>query len=290
MKKKFLRIVAAAVTLFTVIFWAGIFPAGANLEEIIREDVSYLNLPAKGKAGDRVYFVEPGDTLSSVAAKFKVKADIITKANKLANVNYIEAGQELFIPEETIKHKVQPGENLTGIAGSYGVPVEELIKLNHLLDKDMLLAGQELLISADTGAALPAWNSVSGLPVSELAWPVVGWISSGFGQREGRPHEGVDIATQEGEPIHAVRSGVVIFTGDRGTYGLTVIIDHGGGLTSLYAHTSAILVVEGQQVEEGQLIARVGTTGHSTGPHLHLEVRLNGVPYDPLLCLKRMYA
>jgi murein DD-endopeptidase MepM/ murein hydrolase activator NlpD len=290
MRKKFFRIGAAAMFLLTVVFGAAIFPAGANLEEIIREDVSYFNFPEKGKGGARVYVVEPGDTLSSIAAKFKIKAYRISEANKLANVNHIETGQELLIPDETVKHMVQPGETLTEIAASYGAPVEELTKLNRLPNKDMLIAGQELLISTGESAVLPAWNPTIGLPVNEMIWPVAGWISSGFGMREGRPHEGVDIAAQEGDPVRAVRAGVVIFAGERGTYGLTVIVDHGGGLSSLYAHNSAILVEEGQQVEEGQLIARVGATGRSTGPHLHLEVRLKGVPYDPMLCLKRMYA
>lgn len=289
MRKKSFKI-GAAVTVISlmVVLGAAILPAGANLEEIIREDASYFNLPVGGEGGARIYVVEPGDTLSSVANKFKIKEVLISEANKLANVNYIVAGQELFIPGEAVKHIVQLGETLTGIAAFYGAPVEELTELNQLPNKDMLLAGQELLISAGKSAVLPAWNPTLGLPVNEMIWPVAGWISSGFGMREGRPHEGVDIAAQEGDPVRAVRTGVVIFAGERGTYGLTVIVDHGGGLTSLYAHNSAILVEEGQQVKEGQLIARVGATGRSTGPHLHLEVRLKDVPYDPMLCLKRM--
>ncbi|MEW5898321.1 MAG: M23 family metallopeptidase [Bacillota bacterium] len=286
-----MKLVIAILTALVIFSGTGSLPAGAGLDELLREDVPYFNLPPVGGHEPQVYLVQPGDTLLSIASRFGVKIDLLAAANKLADLNYIEAGRELVIPGGTIRHKVLPGETLTGIAGTYGVPLEELAKVNHLPDQDLLFAGQNLLIPvAGRGAALPAWNPTLGLPVDELPWPVIGWISSGFGLRDGRPHEGLDIAAEEGDPIRAVRSGRVVFAGNRGTYGLTVIIDHGGGLTTLYGHASAILVREGQWVREGQLIARVGNTGRSTGPHLHLEVRLNGVPYDPLLCLQRMYA
>lgn len=279
------------LTALAIFSGTGSLPAGAGLDELLREDVPYFNLSPVGGGEPQVYLVQPGDTLLSIASRFGVKLDLLAAANKLADLNYIEAGRELIIPGGTIRHKVLPGETLTGIAGAYGVPLEELVNANHLPNQDLLFAGQNLLIpAAGRGAALPAWNPTLGLPVDELPWPVTGWISSGFGLRDGRPHEGLDIAAEEGDPIRAVRSGRVVFAGSRGTYGLTVIIDHGGGLTTLYGHASAILVREGQWVGEGQLIARVGNTGRSTGPHLHLEVRLNGVPYDPILCLKRVYA
>jgi len=286
--KKVLTIIT--VTALAIFSGAGNFAARAGLDELIREDVPYFNAPPVGGSEPRVYLVQPGDTLTAVAARFGVKISLLAAANKLASLDYIEAGRELVIPGGVLKHRVQPGETLIGIAGSYGVSVAELVRVNNLADENLLFAGQSLLIPATGGAVLPAWSPALGLPVNELAWPVVGWISSGFGLRDGRPHEGLDIAAEEGEPVRAVRSGRVVFAGDRGTYGLTIIIDHGGGLTTLYGHNSAILVTEGQWVKEGQIIARVGNTGRSTGPHLHLEVRLNGLPYDPLLCLKRMYA
>ncbi len=288
---KTLKLVIAILTALAIFSGTGSLPAGAGLDELLREDVPYFNLPPVGGREPQVYLVQPGDTLLSIASRFGVKIDLLAAANKLTDLNYLEAGRELIIPGGTIRHKVLPGETLTRIAGTYGVSLEELMKANHLPDQDLLFAGQNLLIPvAGRGAALPAWNPAPGLPVDELPWPVSGWISSGFGLRDGRPHEGLDIAAEEGDPIRAVRSGRVVFAGNRGTYGLTVIIDHGGGLTTLYGHASAILVREGQWVRGGQLIARVGNTGRSTGPHLHLEVRLNGVPYDPLLCLKRMAA
>ena len=105
--------------------------------------------------------------------------------------------------------------------------------------------------------------------------------------RDGRPHEGIDIAAEEGTPIRAAASGRVVFAGPRGTYGLAVIIEHGGGLSTLYAHCSRIMVEVGDSVGTSTVIALAGNTGNSRGPHLHLEVQKNGVPLDPLTLLEQ---
>ncbi len=98
-------------------------------------------------------------------------------------------------------------------------------------------------------------------------------------------HEGIDIAASTGAPIWAAAAGTVIHAGWLGGYGNLVVLDHGNGLATAYAHCSAILVGVGQTVAQGETIALVGSTGHSTGPHLHFEVRVNGVAVDPLLYL-----
>ncbi len=94
-------------------------------------------------------------------------------------------------------------------------------------------------------------------------------------------HHGVDIAAEEGRPIKAVDNGTVVFAGERGTYGNTIIINHSRGIRTLYAHASTLEVSAGNRVKRGQVIGRVGSTGHSTGPHLHLELWYKGVPLDP---------
>jgi murein DD-endopeptidase MepM/ murein hydrolase activator NlpD len=116
---------------------------------------------------------------------------------------------------------------------------------------------------------------------SGLIWPVNGPVVSGFGLRWGRMHTGIDIGVGYGTPIHAAASGTVIFAGWMGGYGNFVIVDHGGGLSTAYAHQSSI-AVGGGAVSQGQVLGYVGCTGHCFGPHLHFEVRINGSPVDPL--------
>jgi murein DD-endopeptidase MepM/ murein hydrolase activator NlpD len=111
-------------------------------------------------------------------------------------------------------------------------------------------------------------------------------LTSKFGQRWGRRHEGIDLAAPGGTPYHAIARGKVILARPNGGYGNCIMIDHGGGIVSVYGHSSAILVKEGQIVEAGEVIGRVGNTGYSFGDHLHLEVRVNGVQQDPIPYLK----
>ena len=113
-------------------------------------------------------------------------------------------------------------------------------------------------------------------------WPVHGVVTSGYGWRWGRMHEGIDIAVASGTPVVAAASGTVIVAGWMGGYGNLVVIDHGNGISTAYGHNSSVTVGAGQLVAQGQLIAYSGSTGHSTGPHVHFEVRINGSPVDPL--------
>ncbi|NLC06985.1 MAG: peptidoglycan DD-metalloendopeptidase family protein [Syntrophomonadaceae bacterium] len=124
-------------------------------------------------------------------------------------------------------------------------------------------------------------------PTGKLLRPISGAITSDYGMRihpilkEKRMHTGIDLRGAKGTPIKAAESGTVIFTGWMGAYGQVVIIDHGGGLSTMYAHQSSILVTNGQKVARGEIIGKVGSTGWSTGPHLHFEVRKNGTPVNP---------
>jgi murein DD-endopeptidase MepM/ murein hydrolase activator NlpD len=115
-----------------------------------------------------------------------------------------------------------------------------------------------------------------------LIWPVNGPVTSPFGMRWGRMHEGIDIGVPYGTPIHAAASGRVIYAGWMEGYGNLTAIDHGRGLSTAYGHQSSIGVSVGQTVTQGQVIGYVGCTGHCFGPHLHFEVRINGRPVDPL--------
>lgn len=125
-------------------------------------------------------------------------------------------------------------------------------------------------------------NGAPATTLSQLAWPVSGTITSRFGPRWGRMHEGLDVAANTGTPVIAAASGTVLSAGREGNYGNLVLINHGGGLVTAYAHLNAINVRAGQDISVGNSVGTVGSTGNSSGPHLHFEVRVNNVPYDPL--------
>jgi len=148
----------------------------------------------------------------------------------------------------------------------------------HEAEEDLEAASAALAsqIRGSSGGSTGDGSSSSG-----FIWPVHGVITSGFGPRWGRMHEGIDIAAPGGTPIRAVADGTIIFAGWMGGYGNLTVIDHGNGLSTAYAHQSAIYI-GGGPVSQGTVIGAVGTTGSSTGNHLHFEVRVNGTAVDPM--------
>ncbi len=144
------------------------------------------------------------------------------------------------------------------------------------------LALKSAQISARIQSIQGGASAYSGPSSSGFIWPVAGPVTSGFGMRWGRMHEGIDIGVPYGTAIHAAAAGRVIYCGWEGGYGNLVVLDHGNGLSTAYGHQSSIAASCGADVAQGQVIGYVGSTGHSTGPHLHFEVRVNGAPVDPL--------
>ena len=169
---------------------------------------------------------------------------------------------------------------------------KKLTDLSHLTADERAEVGEIDALQAASNAigdrirAAQAQHGSSGAAstpsASGLAWPVGGPVTSPFGWRWGRLHQGIDIAASTGTPIHAAAAGTVIYCGWEDGYGNFVVIDHGGNLATAYGHQSAIAVACGQSVAQGQVIGYVGSTGHSTGPHLHFEVRVDGNPVDPM--------
>jgi peptidoglycan DL-endopeptidase CwlO len=139
---------------------------------------------------------------------------------------------------------------------------------------------QQQILAAQGVTALPAGPIQGGSGM--FIWPVNGPVVSGFGMRWGSMHEGIDIAVPGGTPIRAAASGTVILAGPSSGYGNYTCIDHGGGMSTCYAHQSAFATSSGAEVGQGQVIGYVGCTGHCFGDHLHFEVRVNGVAQDPL--------
>lgn len=153
----------------------------------------------------------------------------------------------------------------------------------YLHEVDSLLAQSAALAERIRGAQDGSGSTGTGQPsAAGLIWPCDGVVVSGFGMRWGRMHEGIDIGCAYGTPNRAAAAGTIIYAGWLGGYGNLVVIDHGNGLATAYAHASSILVSVGQSVSQGQTVSLVGSTGNSSGPHLHFEVRINGVAVDPL--------
>lgn len=195
---------------------------------------------------------------------------------------------------------VQQGETLGEIARRAGVPEEDLLEVNGLKSAGDVVPGKMIFVlngpgthpDAGPAVASPSVGPGAGSPASEPArkpasrfrWPVdAPRVTSLFGSRWGRPHEGIDLQAAIGTPVYAADEGEVVYAGNtvRG-YGNMVVLKHADGLMTVYAHNSVLLVKVGQRVSSGQRIALSGQSGHATGPHVHFEVRRDQVPRDPL--------
>ncbi len=211
----------------------------------------------------------------------------------------------------SIKHRVEKGETAYRIAKSYGLTTEELISANNLDSNGTLELGQELWVPGASKVAKAAqYDSPEPEPSSSgnggrrlppdtrrlgptaavkvgkqegtLQWPVRGVLYAKFGRKGKDGHDGIDLAAPAGSPVKTAGPGTVLFSGDQRGYGLIVLVEHDEHLITLYAHNRDLRVKTGQKVREGQVVATVGDSGKTSGPHLHFEVRKDGVPSDPL--------
>jgi len=194
-------------------------------------------------------------------------------------------------------HTIERGETLSELAARYDVSAQDLAEANDLEDPDRLLAGAELFVpGAEAVRRAPASvkprRSGKGRPgvrrsYGRFQWPVAGGkLSSRFGRRWGRNHDGIDIAAPTGTPVRAAAAGVVIYSGVQRGYGNLVLLRHDKRWVTVYAHNDANLVRRGDKVRQGEQIARVGSTGRSTGPHLHFEIRDGGRARNPLFFVR----
>ncbi len=236
-----------------------------------------------------------------------------------------KTGKQIQSPPKQVKqkvkgkkgvwHTVEPGQTLWRICKTYGVDMEEVIRLNNIENPSQIQAGQKIFIpgvsqvkkvpasftpsspaSAPSPKPRPSARSSSSPKAyssstspGKLLWPVPGGVLySGFGPRNGKFHEGIDISAPEGTPVLAVDDGRVVYSDNRiRGYGNMIIIKHAGKLSTVYAHNRINLVKEGDFVRRGQKIAEVGRTGRATGPHLHFEVRVGKEAVNPLKYLEK---
>jgi murein DD-endopeptidase MepM/ murein hydrolase activator NlpD len=243
---------------------------------------------------DRIeyYQVQSGDTILGIAQKFNLNITTILWENNLTARGLIRIGQKLAIlPIDGVSYKIKRGDTITKIAQRYRVEAEKITNFNQTTS---LTPGQTIIIPGGRPPAAPTPTPTPPAQVatpskpttaavrssSKLQWPTVHrHLTQYYTWR----HTGVDIAGAIGTPIYAAEDGVVETAGwNKGGYGYYIIIDHDNGLKTLYGHNSKLLVSAGERVIRGQQIANIGSTGRSTGPHLHFEVRLNGKRVNPL--------
>jgi murein DD-endopeptidase MepM/ murein hydrolase activator NlpD len=250
------------------------------------------------------YVVREGDTPGAIARRHGISTATLLSANGLSNSGVIRPGQSLkILPVDGVLYTVRKGDALSKIAVKYGTTVSAILDANSLVDPgqvaigtSLILPGGKLPVVAPTSSAAPSRlannlidvfvpkpSASSSTSTARLLWPTaVSRITQYFKKN----HSGLDIAGPTGTAIYASEVGKVVFSGwNSGGYGNMIIVDHGRGLYTRYGHASKLLVKVGQEVTRGEVIALMGSTGRSTGPHLHYEVMVGSVskrvnPFD----------
>ncbi len=244
------------------------------------------------------YVVQSGDTVSSIAASFGVSAQTLLWSNNLSDSSLIKPGQTLYIlPTSGVAHTVRSGETVEGLASKYNASVDDILEYNNLIEGSDLAAGDEIIIPGGKqpapvvvpttrlaslgsvfGGSSSAPSSAPSVAGGSYQWPTsCRRISQYFGYR----HTGIDIDCEFGDPIYAAESGTVSSAGWYSGYGLQIVISHSNGTQTRYAHLQKVFVSAGDSVSKGQGIGEMGSTGWSSGSHVHFEVISNGRTYNP---------
>lgn len=216
--------------------------------------------------GQIVHVVRAGDSVGRIAAQYRVTPKSLIDANKLARPNQLRIGQRLVVPGARVAGNANPAQ-IDGASVDSG----------HVLS---VRAGPRRV---PTRVSLDA-PELEGRPF-DLAWPVAGQVISPFGRRRNGWHAGMDVRAEIGTPILAAAPGVVISSGQERAYGRIIRIEHDHGFVTVYAHNLENLVDVGDRVAGGTIIATVGRSGRTTAPHLHFEIRRDGIVYNPLRLL-----
>jgi murein DD-endopeptidase MepM/ murein hydrolase activator NlpD len=276
-----------------------VIPVGGDLsaareEARLRQAVLETKRNFPPRVAFSVYEVQPGDSAWSIAGKFDLDVNTVLGCNPKTLSGRIHPGIEVRIPnQDGILVKVSRGNTLASIARRYEVVESALASANGIAEP-VLEAGTLLFVPGgklieDEDSAQGSVRKKSAKPASKESrfhWPLAGRVNSSYGWRRdpftgGRDfHTGIDIGAPVGSPVRSATAGRVAFAGWMGGYGKSVVVEK-GGLMIIYAHCSKLKVRPGQSVKKGQTVALVGSTGRSTGPHLHFEIRLNGRAVNP---------
>ena len=249
-----------------------------------------LLISAQPAPAEEYYICAGGETVDQIADLTGVSQELLLAANDLTETADLATGQILRIPSDLLfTVTIQPGDTLYRLSEQYGVSVEEILEYNSVNPSRLRVGsvlsiplGEEIAAISGASQAIPALSTLASRG-QFMAYPVDGVISSRYGSRWGAFHYGLDLAADQGTVIQAAAAGLVTEADWKNdAYGYAVMLDHGNGVETLYGHCSQLLVKAGQQVRAGDAIALVGSTGNSTGPHVHFEVRVNGACQDPL--------
>lgn len=244
------------------------------------------------------YKVKNGESLYTIAKKNQLNLEAVLTVNNLKQANAVSIGQKINLPNQRgIMHTVCGGESLEDIALTYNVSIRNIIRVNRVLDPLEIKKGTNLFVPGAkiTLAMSREIYKSSGIGGEDFVWPcrTGARISSGFGNRADpftrlrAFHYGLDLSPGYGASVYATKSGMVTYAGWMGGYGNLIVIQHSNGYSTRYGHLSSILVKKGQRVQQSHTIGRVGSTGRSTGPHLHFEIRENGKALNPRKFLGR---
>lgn len=253
------------------------------------------------------YVVAAGDSLWSIANAQNLEVDTLVGSNVFKSSSMLHPGVVLRIPnQDGIFYKLKDKETVEIVARRYQVALEKIRKVNPTVDLVSLKTNNEIFLPGARPEAVAEVQVAEKKPTAtpktsptvtqkssrSYRWPVMGRINSPFGWRR-HPitrrrdfHTGLDIKAASGTAIRSAREGNVVYSGWMGGYGKVVVVEHSGGQSTLYAHCSSLLVRQGTNVSVGQNIARVGSSGRTTGPHLHFEVRNGNSPVNPLQYLR----
>ena len=290
-------LVVLVISLSPFISWDKI-EFGGNENRVLGIVDASFNTNLQRRGGIVEYQVVEGDTVSSIAQKFGVSLDTIRWVNNLKSVDDIKPDQVLrVLPVSGVLHSVRRGETVYSVAKIYDISPQPIVDFpfnTFINDETFALAvGQELVVPGGVMPKVKLWSKpVASLPI-EVAppsggvgfiWPAVGKISQGYSWY----HKAIDIANPAAPAVVASRGGTVLSASWNfpQAYGIHIIIDHGDGYQTLYAHLSSVAVSPGQSVLRGQVIGKMGSTGRSTGIHLHLEIRTPKGNVNPLGYLK----
>ncbi len=262
------------------------------------------NLAAGKESKPLTYKVKRGDTLYGIGKRYGVDYRKLAAYNRIKNPRLLPVGKVLKLPLKRKWVRVKEGETLESLAEKHKTSKKMLIKLNpDVAAAGSVYTGQVIAVPRPIKVKVPKVTggpanrskpkpqviaqAASAKGAASFRWPVGGQITSRYGWRNGRMHNGIDIwnAQRTGSVIRSSLGGRVIKAGYSNGYGNLVVVDHGNGWVTYYAHLSRIIVSKGQAVGRGQPLGYMGQSGNATGVHLHFEVRRNGQPVDPLSVL-----